>query len=98
MDGHDAFGINKAFKKLGPKLDSAFLNDQETQWHDTMDSKLRLHSVARRAEAGKDGQYSRKHQMPLRPKELAEAKTKKKAAHGMYTAISRINKPMRYLP
>lgn len=97
MNGHDAF-FSKAYNKIGPKLDRAFRYDQETQWHDTMDSKLRLHSVARRAESGNSGQYASKHRIKPRESELKEARTKKVAAHGMYRAIARINKPTRFLP
>lgn len=95
MDGHDAFGISKSYNKLFPKLSGTKMwKDKKIQPHDTMDSKLRQHSVANRLAAG--GLGGRVNVELKRGEDttrsLARAKERKKAAHGMYAAISRNNK------
>ena len=98
--------INKSWQKLRPKvLKARMYKDDKTVKHDTMNAKLRSHALAARATAGGSGGTIRAIKSgktsPNKKYEdhvMRRAKEHKKGAHGMYAAISRMNRETRTLP
>ena len=88
-------GVSKAFTKLDPKLRQARLVKVP---HDTLPQKLRAHATGARQSSGMTSASAKMWGGLPNAQQLAQAKTEKTAAHGMYTAVSRLNRAKRVLP
>lgn len=94
-----AFGVvHKSYGKIRPKLGRAIMYDRKVADHVTLDEKLRRHANQSRQAAGSIGRTLERFTPEKREAFLAgESGLKyrqehKRAAHGMYAAISRNNK------
>ena len=95
--------LSKSFTKLAPKLSHALRTDIRANENATnMNSKLRGHGSYYRLTAGEHGKTARKfggkHPTPFLDGTAKDAAEKKKAAHGMYSAVSQMNRQERRLP